>query len=76
MQPKKAFKLLSTIRTVFNDCFDVHVIVVWIVSSMKELLHFPIELLPVAIHQSVCTCLPILLDKVVHQQSCICHVLS
>jgi len=55
VQPKKAFKALSTIRSVFNDLLNEHMIVVWIVSGMKELLHFPIELLPVAIHQSICT---------------------
>ena len=59
IQPKKAFEP-STIRTVFNDCSDVHAVVVWIVSGMKELLHFPKQLLPVAIHQSVSTCLLIL----------------
>ena len=52
VRPKKAFEP-STIRTVLNDCSDMHVIVVWIVSGMKELLHFPKQLLPMAIHQSV-----------------------
>ena len=53
VQPKKA---LSTIRAVLNDVSDVHVVVVWIVSAMKELLHFPKQLLPVTIHRNVCTC--------------------
>ena len=65
MQPKKATKALSTIRAELNDTLDVHTIVVWIVSGMKELLHLPNQLLPVTIHQSVCTYLHILSDKVV-----------
>ena len=63
VRPKKAFEALSTIRSVFNDLSDVHAVVFWMVSSMKELLHFPKQLLPVPIHQSVSTCLPILLPK-------------
>ena len=65
VQLKKAFEALSTIRTVSNDILDVHeVVVVWMVSSMKELLHLPNQLLPIAIHQSVSTCPRILLVKV------------
>ena len=58
--PKKAVEALSTIRTVLNDCSDVHAVVVWIVSGIKELLHLPNQLLPVTIHQTVSTCLLIL----------------
>ena len=65
MQLKKAFEALSTIRTVSNDILDVHaVVVVWMVSGMKELLHLPNQLLPIAIHQSVSTRPRILLVKV------------
>ena len=61
MQLKKAFKLLLTIRTVFNDVLNEHVVVVvWMVSGMKELLLFPSQLLPVPIHQSICICILIL----------------
>ena len=63
VQPKKAFELPSTIRAGSNNLLDVHGVVVWIVSGMKELLHFPNQLLPVAIHQTVSTRLPILSDK-------------
>jgi len=55
MQPKKAFKVLSTIRSGSNNLSNVHAVVVWIISSMKELLHLPNQLLPVAIHQTVST---------------------
>jgi len=47
-----------------NDILDVYAIVVWIVSGIKELLHFPKEFLLVPIHQSVSTCPHILLVKV------------
>ena len=63
VQSKKAFELLSTIRAGSNNLLDVHEVVVWIVSGMKELLHFPNQLLSVTIHQTVSTCLPILSDK-------------
>ena len=55
MQPKKAYEALSTIKAPFSDWLDDHAVVVWVVSGMKELLHFPNQLLPIAIHQSVCT---------------------
>jgi len=65
IQLKKAFEALFTIRTVSNNLSDDHaVVVVWMVSSMKELLHFPNQLLPMAIHQSVSTRPCILLVKV------------
>ena len=52
------------IRAVLNDVLDEHVVVVvWIVSGMKELFHFPNQLLPVAIHQNVYTRLHILPAK-------------
>ena len=51
MQPKKAFEMLSTIRADLNDLSDMHVVVVWIISSIKKHLHFSKQLLPVAIHQ-------------------------
>jgi len=65
VQLKKAFEALFTIRTVSNDLSDDHaVVVIWMVSSMKELLHFPNQLLPMAIRQSVSTRPCILLVKV------------
>ena len=54
------------IETVLNNWFDKHVVVVWIISSMKKLLHFPKQLLPVAIHQSVCIYLQVLWEKNVY----------
>ena len=66
VQPKKA---LSTIRAVLNDVLDEHVVVVvWMVSGMKELLYFP--KLPVPMHQSVCTGLPILPFKDALRHTC------
>jgi len=64
VQPKKAFEVLFTIRAPFNDSLYEHAVVVRIVSGMKELLQFPKQLLPVAIHQTVYTCPCILLIKV------------
>ena len=55
VQPKKAFEALSTIRAPSNDFLDEHAVVVWMIGGMKELLHFPKQLLPVSIHQSVST---------------------
>jgi len=58
---KKLSRALFTIRTVLNNLSDEHaVVVVWMVSGMKELLHFPNQPFPVAIHQSICTCHQIL----------------
>ena len=63
VQSKKAFKLLSTIRTVIDNSLDVPVVVVWMVSDIKELLYFPNQLLLVSIYQTVFTCLLILPNK-------------
>ena len=63
VQSKKAFKLLSTIRTIIDNSLDIPVVVIWIVSNIKELLYFPNQLLLVPIYQTVFTCLLILPNK-------------
>jgi len=53
MQLKKAFELLLTIRAELNDLLNEYVVVVRMVSGIKELLYFPNQLIQVPIHQSV-----------------------
>jgi len=50
--------MLFTIRTILNNLLDEPehgIVVVWMISDMKELLHFSNQLFSVAIYQSICT---------------------
>ena len=46
-----------------DNSLDVPVVVIWMVSDIKELLYFPNQLLLVPIYQTVFTCLLILPNK-------------
>ena len=51
--------MLFTIRTILNNLLDEPkhvVVVVSMISDMKEFLHFLNQLFSVAIYQSICTC--------------------
>ena len=63
MQPKKPFELFFIIRAPMNNWLDMYVIVARMVSSTKELLQFPHQLPPVAIHQTISTHLHIFITK-------------